>query len=245
MWFYYGGMDEDILIEDYNIKLEDSSLLNRTFPLTTDDHNRTCGHCKIPLVAYKVGKPDYIQVVFCKQCTYLLDEMYYCQCDKCSQEREQATQAIRDAFNGVILENGVGLFEGQGLDDYASEDECRELRSKDELSDWANIPVSRLNECYSSLSFFDAAGMRFHLPAFLLAELNHPYGSFNFNCVFHLTEPVDKDSNRRLRKYAKAQLSLLNKDQRKAVRLFLQCLLNDQEYEFDWPSIRQALRTED
>jgi hypothetical protein len=32
-----------------------------------------------------------------------------------------------------------------------------------------------LNACYSSLSFFDAEGMRFPLPAFLIAELNGGY----------------------------------------------------------------------
>lgn len=243
MWFYYGGVEEDILIEDYNIDIQDSSLLNKTFPLATDYYNRLCIHCKIPLVEYKGAKPDYLPVVFCKQCTYLLEDMYNCQCDKCLEERGKVIQAIRDVFEGVVLANGVGLYEGQGLDDYASEEERRELRSNDELMDWANIPVSRLNECYSSLSFFDAAGMRFHLPAFLLAELNNPYGNYNFDCIFHLTKAVDRDSESTLREYVKVQFSLFSKPQRNAVRLFLLHILNTQEYEFNQSDIRHALDT--
>ena len=90
---------------------------------------------------------------------------------------------IEDAFAGTQLGEGIGLFEANGLDDYASEDERRRLRSSDEKHDWKRISCSDLNRCYTSPWFFDAKGFVFHLPAFLIAELNdqHPYG-FNL-CV--------------------------------------------------------------
>lgn len=85
---------------------------------------------------------------------------------------------IEDAFAGTQLGEGIGLFEANGLDDYASEDERRKLRSSDEKHDWKRIARSDLNKCYTSPWFFDAKGFVFHLPAFLIAELNdqHPYG---------------------------------------------------------------------
>lgn len=86
---------------------------------------------------------------------------------------------ITAAFAGVELGDGVGLLEAQGIDDYASDDERRELRSKDETKDWRRISPEVLGGCNSSPSFFDAKGFVFHLPAFLIAELNDQY-SYGF-----------------------------------------------------------------
>lgn len=85
---------------------------------------------------------------------------------------------IEDAFGDTQLGDGIGLFEAKGLDDYASDEELRRYRAKDEKHDWRRISYSDLEGCYSSPSFFNAQGFLFHLPAFLIAELNdkHPYG---------------------------------------------------------------------
>ena len=87
-------------------------------------------------------------------------------------KKEQLIQDINEAFRGVKLEDGIGLWEGQGLDDYATNVECRKLREQDEKDDWRKIPVIDLYKCSSSLSFFDAKGMRFHMPIFLLFALD-------------------------------------------------------------------------
>lgn len=79
---------------------------------------------------------------------------------------------IYAAFKGVILEDGIGLWEGQGLDDYATPQECYQLRTKDEKHDWSKITLEDMYRCSSSLSFFDAKGIRFHLPQFLLFALD-------------------------------------------------------------------------
>lgn len=79
---------------------------------------------------------------------------------------------IKKAFKGVKLEDGVGLWESQGLDDYLTVQECKKLRRKDEKEDWNKIPLIDLYTCSSSLSFFDAKGMRFHMPIFLLFALD-------------------------------------------------------------------------
>src|SRR6187401_152375 len=91
---------------------------------------------------------------------------------------------VRRAFQGVTLGRGVGLSEGQAIDDYADLATRAECRSHDEKFDWSRIPPSELNQCYSSLSFFDPEGMRFHLPAFLVGELE---GTYLQDVVFHLT----------------------------------------------------------
>ena len=82
---------------------------------------------------------------------------------------------IEKAFAGVQLEDGVGLHESQGLDDYLTREECAALRAKDEKCDWRRIPVIDLYRCGSCLSFFDAKGMRFHLPQIMLYYLDAYY----------------------------------------------------------------------
>lgn len=85
---------------------------------------------------------------------------------------------IEDSFASTRLGCGIGLFEANGLDDYASDLELRRLRDLDEKVDWKRISVTDLAKCYCSPTFFDPQGFVFHLPAFLIAELNdnHPYG---------------------------------------------------------------------
>jgi hypothetical protein len=77
---------------------------------------------------------------------------------------------VSAAFADVRLGSGVGLFEAQGLDDYAADEERKALRERDEKEDWTLLRAVDLNRANSSFSFFDAAGMRFHLPAYLIAD---------------------------------------------------------------------------
>lgn len=136
---------------------------------------------------------------------------------------------IREAFANLRLGAGIGLREAQGLDDYADARTCAEYRAKDEKEDWQRLSVEDLNACYSSLSFFDAEGMRFHLPAFLIAEIE---GHYLQDLVFQLAH---------LNEHSIAQYALLTPAQRGAVRAYLLYLLEDSRYEFDRPHIVRAL----
>jgi hypothetical protein len=136
---------------------------------------------------------------------------------------------IREAFAGVKLGDGVGLQQAQGLDDYEDDATCVRYRENDEKDDWTRIPVEELNRCNSSLSFFDAEGMRFHLPAYLVADLQ---GAYNFGMAFCLTH---------LSGYSTSQFALLSEAQRSTVRAFLLHIAEDPDYEFDRPHIIRAL----
>jgi hypothetical protein len=85
--------------------------------------------------------------------------------------KEELITEIRMAFKGVELEDGIGLWEAQGIDDYADEKTIIELRGKDERKNWSNIPYRELAICESSVAFFDAKGMRFCLPQFLILDI--------------------------------------------------------------------------
>jgi len=135
---------------------------------------------------------------------------------------------IEDAFAGVTLGGGVGLCEGQALDDWADAATCAEYRANDEKDDWHRISADALNECHSSLSFFDAEGMRFHLPAFLLADLRGDYKFGVPHCLTWATTSLYK-------------FQLFSDAQRRAVRAYLLHILDDMNCEFDRPDILWAL----
>lgn len=142
---------------------------------------------------------------------------------------QQICKVIEDAFDGVVLGGGVGLQEAQGSDDYKDEATCADFRAGDEKDDWRKIAAEALNVCNSSLSFFDAEGMRFHLPAYLICEL---CGDYRFDMAYCLTQTYQTIPEK---------FSLLDTKQRAAVRRYLLHLLHDPEYEYDRPQIERAL----
>ncbi len=142
---------------------------------------------------------------------------------------QQVCQAIEDAFAGVTLGAGVSLHEAQGLDNYADATTCAAYRANDEKNDWHHISAHALNRCNSSLSFFNAEGMRFHLPAYLIADLHGDYG---FGLAFCLTHHSD---------HRISQFVLLSPAQRAAVRLFLLHILEEPDEEFHRADIIRSL----
>jgi hypothetical protein len=149
---------------------------------------------------------------------------------KLTAEKDRVLALIRSAFRGVKLGNGVGLRQGQGLDDYADERTLTSYRAQDEKNDWSAIPVADLDRCYSSLSFFDAEGMRFHLPAYLVADLEDSLQTAD--PLFHLVYTGHG---------AESRFDMLSQDQREAVRQFLLLRLSDNHRQFDHPMIQAAL----
>lgn len=145
-------------------------------------------------------------------------------------EADKLILEIQEAFAGVVLGVGVGLREAQGLDDYESEEACAGYRELDEKEDWAKIRSEDLNECNSSLSFFDAEGMRFHLPAFMIAELRGEYDYGMPYCYTYLEEDCSE------------RFAILSDAQRGAVRDFLLILLDDPQYVSKRNDIERALK---
>lgn len=85
--------------------------------------------------------------------------------------KENLIKIICDAFSGGVgLGSGIGLWQAQAIDDYKTEKVVK-AREKDEKSDWQKIPWQVFVSCETSLSFFDAEGMRFYLPGFFIADL--------------------------------------------------------------------------
>jgi len=161
--------------------------------------------------------------------------------------KEQLIIKIRKAFKDVNLEEGIGLWEGQGHDDRLTIEECRKLRMKDEKEDWSKIPIIDLYKCSSSLSFFDAKGMRFHIPIFLLFALDvfekekdklleQEFTEYYFapDIDFHLLAGLrylnDKsDMGKSMWEYDRERFSLITTEQTKCIIGFLKYRMREME----------------
>lgn len=143
---------------------------------------------------------------------------------------DEVISEISRAFAGTRLDDGIGLFQATGLDDYASDEELRHLRDRDEKTDWRRISYADLERCYAAPSFFDAKGFVFHLPAFLIAELNdrHPYGFI--------------DRLFRTEDYPQGWRRLLTEEQRRAIISALKLIREHSNYERDRNEIDAAIQ---
>ncbi len=150
---------------------------------------------------------------------------------KMTADKDRVLGLVRRAFQGVTLGEGVGLRQGQGLDDYADERTLASYRAQDEKHNWSTIPAADLDRYCSSLSFFDADGMRFHLPAYLVADLEGRLQTTSI--LFHLVYMAHGAASR---------FDMLSPAQREAVREFLLLRLSDAHREFEHPMIEAALR---
>ncbi len=143
--------------------------------------------------------------------------------------KDRLVRIIEDAFANITLGNGIGLWEAQAIDDYESKQVQEKCRENDEKNSWKNLRAEALQRCRSSLSFFDADGMRFHLPAFIIESLNNEAD----DPIFHLIHLDD---------YAKLKLTSFNEAQQQAVIHYLNGCLDQNEYEFERPVIKRALK---
>ena len=129
-------------------------------------------------------------------------------------DRNALRARIVEAFAGVSLAGGIGLRQADGIDSRKPEHVCKFLREGDEKDDWRRIPQVDLARYTSSLSFLDPDGMRFYLPAFLLADLNGRGGNCTdqFDLLPRLIDLSD---------HSKQQFSCLSLQQRSVVADYL------------------------
>ncbi len=81
--------------------------------------------------------------------------------------RDLLVAQIEDAFKDVSLCNGIGIFEADAVDDYASEEVRINERNRDIRDDWKSISDDVIDQHYSVLSFMDEDGLRFSIPAYM------------------------------------------------------------------------------
>ena len=142
--------------------------------------------------------------------------------------KKEVISAITQAFKDVELGDGIGLWQAQAIDDYETEAVQLQKRANDRKVNWQDFDPEELQRCHSSLSFFDADGMRFHLPAYIIASMN----DLTDDPVFHLTS---------LDEYGASRFKTLSNTHKNAIVQYLEWCLEQQEFEFEHPSIARSL----
>ncbi|QEL14308.1 DUF6714 family protein [Limnoglobus roseus] len=151
-----------------------------------------------------------------------------------TDRQRELLQMIEDAFRGVELGDGVSLHESAVIDDYGTLEERRVARVPDEKRDWHKAMLEpdlpRLFDIGCGvLSFLDAQGMRFYLPACLMLLVgdhdNDLYGNMFESLEFQLTCLGD---------YNRERFDILNTIQRQCVcevLTYLRDSMEDLEFE--------------
>lgn len=152
--------------------------------------------------------------------------------------KDQVEALIKAAFDGVTLGQGVSLHETIVIDDYGSKAQREKARQGDEKHDWKKLlDNDRIKRVFGNggLSFYDAEGLRFHLPAYLMIALEPTFSDVTESLLFTLTS---YDT------YNQERFSILDGPQREAVRAFLLYIQQSGEPEFyyDQSKITKALK---
>jgi hypothetical protein len=133
-------------------------------------------------------------------------------------ELDSLIRSIENAFANFPLGEGTGLLEANGLDDYADKDQLAELRLRDEHTDWRRIDVNTLERCYAAPIFMNARGFVFHIPAFVIAELNDKIQTDFIDRLFEIDRQPDNWT------------ALLDDSQREAITAVLSMIIEHPDY---------------
>jgi Family of unknown function (DUF6714) len=130
--------------------------------------------------------------------------------------RDDIEAAIRDAFAGVRLGNGVSLNIAELIDDWVAPSIIDPLFGTEPDEDWANIPTAELDRA-ENIAHFDAEGLRYYLPALMLKLLDD-YEPSAMWCIGTISA-LDQRAPHPL-----GFLDLLSKKQRWAIALYVKAL---------------------
>lgn len=137
---------------------------------------------------------------------------------------------ITAAFESVTREDGITLHEATVIDNAGSAKERAIAKAKDTDTRWQDISDEHIRQAIAPLSFLDAKGFHYYLPAYLIGylqaikgdELDEKADVFH-GIIFHLTHPFKPPlKSPQTNGDIPERFSLLNKMQRQAIAHFLQ-----------------------
>ena len=133
--------------------------------------------------------------------------------------REELIALIVQAFDGVEQPEMLTLHVAEAHDDY-DYDHDDEHRAKDFVGPWQNIPDEHIRKCQCALSYVDAVGMRYYLPAYMVWYLRQleSGGAWSEHALYSLDPHLGHSV---LSAYQIKRFSLFNAEQLRACAQFL------------------------
>lgn len=86
-------------------------------------------------------------------------------------EASDLVAEIEKAFASVSLGEGIGWHEADEIDNHATQEERAAARRLDVDISWKDVTPELLDDLPSAVSFLDATGFRYYLPAFMVADI--------------------------------------------------------------------------
>ncbi len=138
-----------------------------------------------------------------------------------TERQRELLRLIERVFRGVELGDGVSLHETVIIDDYGDLEERRSAREPDEKHDWRKLVGDPELKRVSGMSFYDAAGLRFHLPAYLSLAVSDADGTDASNVLADLLYTLTH-----IPEFNRERFAVLSVPQRACVREVLKYLRN-------------------
>lgn len=102
--------------------------------------------------------------------------------------------AIERAFANVKLDDGIGVFEAEALDDCVSDKLLARARAKDIGDDWRALSDDVISEHYSAMAFMDQKGLRYAIPAYMRFAVRY-WKTSNSASVDHVIYTLARDED--------------------------------------------------
>lgn len=149
--------------------------------------------------------------------------------------------AVEDAFEDVSLGTGVSLSEAMRKDGVMQAFRS-EGRVEDECLDWHRIIIEDQGHQSDALSFMDAQGLKFHLPAFLMVLLETARHGAAPRLELGGVVGALRPGGGSVAAWSHARLSVFNAAQTRAICLVLQFIAEYATCSFDRADARKALK---
>ena len=138
---------------------------------------------------------------------------------------------ITAAFDGVSREDGITLHQAIAIDDWKTPEEQLAARRLDTEQRWQEVPHDAIVACESALSFLDAKGFRYYLPAFMACGLRNwdtDAGRVVDTCEYHLLHESQKSLRQSEPSSISAKYGFTNA-QCRAIAHFLRFVVGDDD----------------
>lgn len=140
--------------------------------------------------------------------------------------RDTLIDEISRAFDGVTREGGISLREAEVIDDLGDDDERIAARLLDTEKRWQDVPARDIEYYFQSLTFLDAIGFRYYIPAFMIWTLREGRTSDSATTEFTIYDLCPGIHSERLQPSMIRQYGLLTEDQNAIVCRYLRFMVN-------------------
>jgi hypothetical protein len=150
---------------------------------------------------------------------------------------ESLSQSIKEEFSDVPFPSHRGLHAAMAMDDWVEDESVlKEITQREDyIGEWQYVPKEHLLQCMMALSYLDAGGMEFYLPAYMKAVIEEPT-AFDEPMVrssawqvVHAMLPSDNDPE--LKQYFLEQFAHFDRGKKQVCRRFLEYVAGCSAYD--------------